>query len=88
MGDRLEAVVGRTPADRCGVPGQRLAHVLAEGREAQRRVLVAAAPDLDGVDPAGLREAAQQPGDVADVVGVQVREEDLGRGLHREAAAR
>ena len=56
-----------------------------EGREPERRVLVAAAPDLDRIDPAGLREAAQQPGDVADVIGVQVREEDLGRGLHRES---
>ena len=85
VGDRLEAGRGTDPAEGRRVPRQGLAHVLAEGREPQGGILAATAPDLDGIDPAGLREAAQQPRDVADVVGVEVREEDLGRGLDRES---
>ena len=84
VGDRLEAGRRAHAAHRRGVPGHHLAHVMDERREPQRRVLVAAAPDLHRIDPPHLREAPQQPRDVADVIGVQMRQEDLGRGFHRE----
>ena len=78
-------VVGRTPRTEAVSQASRLAHVVDEGREPHRRVVAATTPDLDRVDPAGLREASQEPRDVADVIGVQVRQEDPGRGLHRQS---
>jgi hypothetical protein len=62
--------------------------VLAEGREAERRVLAGPAPDLDRIDPIGLRQAAQEPGDVTDLVGMQTFGDLLGIDRHASSRVR
>jgi len=51
MRDGLEPAHGPEPAHRGHIPGHRLDHVPDERAEPQLRVLAAAAPDLDRVDP-------------------------------------
>ena len=84
MCDGLETAHRTNATDRGRIPGHRLEHVPNERAETQLRVLIAAAPDLDRVHSPDLGKAAQEAGDVADVIRVQVPEEDLRGGFQRQ----
>lgn len=61
--------------------------MLCVGSGAQLRALAARTPDLDWVAATGFGQARHQSRHVADMVGVQVAEEDLGRGRHGQLQA-
>ena len=75
------------PAQRLHVPGVGGLEVVGVGVRAEVVLLAGRSPHLHRVAAPGLRQAPEQGGHVADVVGVEVGEEDLGGGGDREAEA-
>ena len=72
------------PAQGLHVPGVRRPEMLGVGAGSQIWCLPGGSPDLDRVAATGLGQAPHKGRHVADVVGVQVGQEHLRRGRHRQ----
>ena len=72
-------------AQRLHVPRVRHLEMAGVGLGAEPLVFTGWSPDLHRITPTGLREAPQQGRHVADMIGVQMGQEDLRRRRHRQS---